>query len=55
MKTLTNEEIITIIEHCGVMTSCSEDSCPLFKECFHYYTGEEWESALEDGESVEEE
>lgn len=48
MKTLTNDEIIALLENCGVAV-CNKN-CPLAKECLYYYTGEECGSALESEE-----
>ena len=49
MKNLTNEQIIQIIENCSNIneenTGCL--TCPLFKECLYFLTGEECGSALE--------
>lgn len=44
MKTLTNKEIIKIINHCNY-TECDycENECPLFKERLYYYTGDHLE------------
>ena len=46
MKTLTNDEIIYILELCRY-ADCKSEDCPLWKECLHYFTGEECGSALE--------
>lgn len=47
MKTLTNEEVIFIIENvCEQGRKCLEN-CPLQKECLYFYTGEKCGSALE--------
>ena len=47
MKTLTNEEIIFIIENvCEEGRKCFKN-CPFTKECLYYYTGEKCGSALE--------
>lgn len=50
MKILTTAEIIQIVENCttddATNTYC-EAYCPLFKECYYYYTGEKCGSALE--------
>ena len=51
MKTLTNEEIIQLIEQCGVAVCEKVPNCPLKDECLHYYTGENCGSALEEKES----
>lgn len=54
MKTLTNEEIIFIIENvCEQGRKCL-DNCPLAAECLHYFTGEDCGSALENDEREEE-
>ena len=47
MKTLTNEEIISIIENVCEHTPKCFVECPLVKECLYYYTGEKCGSALE--------
>ena len=48
MKTLTNQEIIWIITHCEKLShdGC-ENNCPLFAECYYYWSGEKCGSALE--------
>lgn len=47
MKTLTNEEIIFIIENvCEEGRKCLAN-CPLKKECLYHFTGEKCGSALE--------
>lgn len=47
MKTLTNEEIIKIIDHCNYTESnYCERECPLFKECLYYYTGDHLEDNI---------
>jgi hypothetical protein len=52
MKTLTNDEIIQIVNNClrSEEAHYCELHCPLFKECLHWYTGEECGSALEQGD-----
>lgn len=53
MKTLTNEEIITIIENCK--NSCDDgNNCPLFKECYYYFTGDKIGSTLETSDTKKE-
>ena len=48
MKTLTNEEVIFIIENCSACSgSVICENCPLVTECLHYYTGENCGSCLE--------
>lgn len=54
MKTLSNEEIIFIIENvCDQGRKCLDD-CPLAAECLYYYTGEKCGSALEKGDKENE-
>ena len=52
MKLLSNEEIIFLIEKCNSAenTSECEEKCPLFKECLHYFCGENCGSVLETDE-----
>lgn len=53
MKTLSNEQIIYLLEHCNNDEAGNEEcegKCPLFNECLHYWTGEECQSALEEEE-----
>lgn len=53
MKTLTNEEIIYLIDEvCTRITKNSQvcDNCPLAAECLHYFTGENCGSTLENNE-----
>lgn len=51
MKSLNNEEIIYLLEHCKI-ENCRENRCvqicPLWKECLHYFTGEKFYSCLEE-------
>lgn len=51
MKTLTNSEIVFLLEACGV-NDCKEAECekycPLSKECYYHFTGEKVGSCLEE-------
>ena len=51
MKSLNNEEIIYLLERCKI-EDCRENrcvqTCPLWKECLHYSTGEKFYSCLEE-------
>lgn len=47
MKTLTNDEIIFLIERCEGDGVHGCDECPLAAECLHWFTGENCGSALE--------
>lgn len=52
MKTLTNDEIMWMIDHCGVEPSAENEEpicqhCPFDKECYYYYTGDPCGSVLE--------
>lgn len=50
MKNLSNEEIIFLIKKCKV-EDCLEakcaNICPIWKECLHFFTGEDVGSCLE--------
>ena len=48
MKTLTNDEIIYILENVCNCTECRNLCCPLADECLYYFTGEKCGSALEE-------
>lgn len=53
MKTLTNEEIMYLLEKCEVR-DCKRNECvskcPLWKECLHFFSGEKIGSCLEEKE-----
>jgi hypothetical protein len=46
MKTLTNDEIIFLLDHCAGSNHCED--CPLVAECLYYYIGEKNGSVLEE-------
>ena len=50
MKTLTNEEVIYLLERCGAEQNKCIPNCPLWKECLHYFMGEDTGSCLEEKE-----
>lgn len=53
MKTLTNAQIITMINRCSAGSRDECENCPLGDECLYYFTGEECESVLESRDGSE--
>lgn len=53
MKTLTNEEVLYLLVRCEVK-DCQKNkcvpNCPLWKECLHFLSGENFGSCLEEEE-----